>query len=54
MGFDSQEAIRVLSKSDRKLGKLIERVGPFRHERRGKVEPFQNLMQSIIYQQLSG
>ena len=54
MGFDSQEAIRVLSKSDRKLGKLIEQVGPFRHERRGKVEPFQNLMQSIIYQQLSG
>ena len=53
MGFDSQEAIRVLSKSDRKLGKLIEQVGPFRHERRGKVAPFQNLMQSIIYQQLS-
>jgi DNA-3-methyladenine glycosylase II len=54
LGFDPKEATQVLSKSDKKLGKLIERVGPFRRERRGKLDPFQNLIQSIIYQQLSG
>ena len=54
MGFDPKEATRVLSKSDKNLGKLIQRVGPFKRKRRGKLDPFQNLTQSIIYQQLSG
>ncbi len=54
MAFDPEEAILVLSKCDKKLGRLIKRVGPFRRERRGKVDPFQNLMHAIIYQQLSG
>ena len=52
--YDAEEAIRVLSRADRTLGKLIAQVGPVRIDPPGRLNPFQALMRSIVYQQLSG
>jgi 3-methyladenine DNA glycosylase/8-oxoguanine DNA glycosylase len=52
--YDPSVAIRHLSESDNRLKSLIEQVGPFRLEVRHMLDPFQALLRSIVYQQLSG
>jgi len=52
--YDVEEAVRVLSKSDRQLGQLIKRVGPVAIDPPKRLNVFEALMRSIVYQQLSG
>src|SRR5579875_1097211 len=52
--YDSQQAIADLSAADPKLGRLIERAGPFTLRLPGQQSPFEALAESIIYQQLHG
>lgn len=52
--YDTSKAIRTLTKSDSKLGRLIKYVGPFTVEPPKRLNPFEALLRSIIYQQLSG
>jgi DNA-3-methyladenine glycosylase II len=52
--YDSALAIRELSAADPKLGKLIERTGPFTLRVSSGQSPFEALVESIIYQQLHG
>ncbi len=51
--YDPAVALDVL-RADPPLASLIEQIGPFRLELRSMISPFQALMSSIIYQQLSG
>ena len=52
--YDSQKAMRVLCKNDRTLGQLIEEAGPIIIDLPKRLNPFDALLRSIIYQQLSG
>jgi DNA-3-methyladenine glycosylase II len=52
--YDSALARRELTAADPKLGKLIERVGPFLLRVASSQSPFEALVESIIYQQLHG
>lgn len=52
--YDPAFAARQLSASDPKLAALIEQIGPFAMPRRRGVQPFNALLRSITYQQLSG
>src|SRR5277367_3452957 len=52
--YDAVQACLDLSTSDPKLGKLIERVGPFTMRIASTQSPFEALVESIIYQQLHG
>lgn len=52
--YDTQAAIAVLSAADPKLGKLIERAGPFTLRLAAQQSPFEALAEAIIYQQLHG
>jgi DNA-3-methyladenine glycosylase II len=52
--YDAALAIRELSAADPKLGKLIERAGPFTVRIASTQSPFEALVESIIYQQLHG
>jgi DNA-3-methyladenine glycosylase II len=52
--FNPKDAIELLSKKDRTLGKLIKQVGPFRLEIEPMANPFHSLAESIVYQQLTG
>jgi DNA-3-methyladenine glycosylase II len=52
--YDAAQAISDLSFSDPKLGKLIERAGPFKLRVASTQSPFEALVESIIYQQLHG
>jgi len=52
--FDPDEAIEKLARADRKLARVIERAGPFSHRPQRLQDPFQALLRSIVYQQLSG
>jgi DNA-3-methyladenine glycosylase II len=52
--YDSALAIRELSAADPKLGKLIQRAGPFTMRIAGGQSPFEALLESIVYQQLHG
>ncbi len=54
LDYDPDVAVDALSRADRRLGRLIERVGPFTLKMRAGVSPFQALVRAIIYQQLSG
>jgi DNA-3-methyladenine glycosylase II len=47
-----RKAINHLKKADPVLGAIIERVGPYRMQYRDP--SFENLVRSIVYQQLSG
>ncbi len=51
--YDPAEAIATLRDADPSMGQLIERVGPFKLEPIPMPSPFQALMRSIMYQQLS-
>lgn len=53
-GFDSHAAVQMLGRQDRRLARLMERVGPFTLEPRKFDSPFQSLLRAIVYQQLSG
>jgi len=52
--FDLQAAERHLAASDAKLAVLIGRVGPCRLQVEGLASPFAALVESIVYQQLTG
>jgi DNA-3-methyladenine glycosylase II len=52
--YDPVDAIEHLSRADSVMGGLIHRVGPFEMEIRHIHDPFQTLMRSISFQQLSG
>jgi len=52
--YDSQLALRELTARDPKLGRLIERAGPFNLKLASTLSPFEALLESIIYQQLHG
>jgi len=52
--YDHARALRELSATDPKLGRLIERAGPFTLKLASTQSPFEALLESIIYQQLHG
>ena len=52
--FDPDEAVAHLRERDPKLGKLIDRAGPFALRRDPAPSPFESLLESILYQQLHG
>lgn len=52
--YDPDVAIAQLSAVDAKLSRLIERVGPFAMPTRETMSPFQMLLHSIVYQQITG
>jgi DNA-3-methyladenine glycosylase II len=52
--YDSSTAIAQLSAADPKLGRLIERAGPFMLRLASSQSPFEALVESIVYQQLHG
>lgn len=49
-----EEAIDHLSKADKTLARLIRRVGPCTLKVERKISPYQSLVQSVAYQQLTG
>jgi DNA-3-methyladenine glycosylase II len=52
--YDAALALRELTAADPKLGRLIERAGPFILRVASTSSPFEALTESIIYQQLHG
>jgi methylated-DNA-[protein]-cysteine S-methyltransferase len=52
--FDPIAAVGHLRVQDRRLSALIERVGPFRLRPAELQSPFEALLESIVYQQLTG
>ncbi|MEQ9104251.1 MAG: DNA-3-methyladenine glycosylase [Rhodothermales bacterium] len=52
--FDLHEAVQHLSDQDPRLASLIHRTGPVTIAPRAHEEPFEALLRSIVYQQLSG
>src|SRR5580698_745045 len=52
--YNAAQALLDLSFADPKLGKLIERAGPFKLRVASTQSPFEALVESIIYQQLHG
>ena len=54
MYYDPPTAIRKLHRADPQLGALIRQIGAFGLSSRTSFSPFQELLRSIVYQQLSG
>ena len=52
--FDPVAAVDHLRARDKRLGRFIERVGPFRLRPAALQSPFETLAESIVYQQLTG
>jgi len=52
--YDSATALKHLTAADPKLGRLIQRAGPFTLRIAGGQSPFEALVESIVYQQLHG
>jgi DNA-3-methyladenine glycosylase II len=52
--YDTAAAIAHLSAADPKLGRLIERAGPFNLRLASTQSPFEALVEAIVYQQLHG
>ena len=52
--YDPAAALRHLRKADPEMGRLIRRIGPFALQMRPCRDPFQGLVESIVYQQLHG
>src|SRR6195952_152114 len=52
--YDAALALRELAAADPKLGRLIERAGPFTLRVASTSSPFEAITESIIYQQLHG
>ncbi len=53
-GYDTEAALRELAAADPKLGRLIERAGPFTMKLASTLSPFEALLESIVYQQIHG
>jgi len=53
-GVDAGDVMRELSRADRKLARVIRRVGCFPTKKQKPQAPFASLLQSIVYQQLAG
>jgi DNA-3-methyladenine glycosylase II len=54
IAFDLAEAVRHLSERDEHLKRLIEEVAPFAIEYEESQNPYEILMESIVYQSISG
>ncbi|HEV3003469.1 MAG TPA: DNA-3-methyladenine glycosylase [Pirellulales bacterium] len=52
--FDPETATAALCRADKRLAGVIERAGPFTMRPEKLRSPFQALLRSIVYQQLSG
>jgi DNA-3-methyladenine glycosylase II len=52
--YDSAAALAHLTAADPKLGRLIQRAGPFTMRIASAQSPFEALVESIVYQQLHG
>ncbi|MDE3105513.1 MAG: DNA-3-methyladenine glycosylase 2 family protein [Acidobacteriota bacterium] len=52
--YDHARALAELAAADPRLGRLIERAGPFTLRVAGGQTPFEALAESIVYQQLHG
>ena len=52
--FDVDAAVAHLARKDRTLARLIREVGPCRLEIATRQSPYQALLESIVYQQLTG
>ncbi len=52
--YDTAEALRALREADPRLGKLIDRAGPFTLRLPAQQSPFEALLRAILYQQLHG
>lgn len=52
--YDPDAACRALADADPRLGAVIDAVGPFTLQPRTMTSPFEALLRSIVYQQLSG
>jgi 3-methyladenine DNA glycosylase/8-oxoguanine DNA glycosylase len=50
----TKEACEYLTQADKRLGRLIQRVGPCRLKLKKHRSPFQALVESVVYQQLNG
>jgi DNA-3-methyladenine glycosylase II len=51
---DAERVIRELSRADRRLARVIRRVGRFPTKRQKPRHPFESLLQAIVYQQITG
>jgi DNA-3-methyladenine glycosylase II len=51
---DAEHVMRQLSRTDRRLAKIIRRAGCFPTEKQKPQLPFASLLRSIVYQQLAG
>jgi DNA-3-methyladenine glycosylase II len=51
---DAAHVMRELSRIDRRLAKIIRRVGCFPTKKSKPQPPYQSLLQAIVYQQLAG
>lgn len=52
--YQPEIAVAALKDADERLGRMIERIGPYRLRDQSAMTPFQALLRSIVYQQLSG
>ncbi|MBX9720744.1 MAG: DNA-3-methyladenine glycosylase [Candidatus Obscuribacterales bacterium] len=52
--FDSLAAAKIISKADKNLARVIKAVGPCRLELQAMQNSFESLLESIVYQQLTG
>src|SRR5580765_8545365 len=50
----TKEALDYLTQADKRLGRLIQQVGPCRLKLKKHRSPFQALVESVVYQQLNG
>ena len=51
---DAELVMRELSRVDRKLARIIRKVGSFPTKRERPQQPFESLLRAIVYQQLAG
>lgn len=54
LAYDPRQALRTLRRNDPQLAALIRRAGPFTLRPEKLQSPFQALLRSIVFQQLSG
>jgi DNA-3-methyladenine glycosylase II len=52
--YDAARAVRELTESDPRLGRLIAAAGPYVLKLKSSHSPFEALLESIVYQQLHG
>ena len=52
--YEPEIAVAALKEADDRLGRMIEHIGPYRLRDESALTPFQALLRSIVYQQLSG